>query len=406
MNNLPAESLTNIYNFMRDNNVKVYNESLSIYDIVNQYLEKNKGDESFVIIDLGDIIRQYNRWEENLPRIKPYYAIKCNPSPIIIQLLNKLGCNFDTASRNEILKVINLGVDPKKIIFANPCKPVDFIKFSRSNDIDLLVVDSEYELHKIKLYHPESKILIRIKTDDSKSKCKFNVKFGLDLDQVKPLLELSKILGLSIVGVSFHVGSGCQDANVYNTALVDTKKVFEIGEKLDIDMNIIDIGGGFPGVNDSNITFENIASILNNTIDELFKEKIDNIKFIAEPGRYFVTSSHTLVCSIINKKEYTENGEKKYIYYISDGLYGTFSGIMFDYAKVELLPFNERNEKRFNSIVFGPTCDSLDIVSKECQLPSLAIGESIIIKNIGAYSIASGTEFNGFPKPDEYFILT
>jgi ornithine decarboxylase len=299
-----------------------------------------------------------------------------------------------------------LGVDPKNIIFANPCKPVDFIKFSRSNDIDLLVVDSEYELHKIKLYHPEAKILIMIKTDDSKSKCKFNIKFGLELEQVKPLLILSNILAINIVGVSFHVGSGCQDANVYNKALSDTKEVFKIAEDLNIKMDIIDIGGGFPGTNDNNITFEDIVSVINKSIDELFYDKLDRIKFIAEPGRYFVSSSHTLVCSIINKKEYIENDEKKYIYYISDGLYGTFSGLMFDYAKVELLPFNERNEKRYNSIVFGPTCDSLDIVSKDCQLPSLAIGESIIIKNIGAYSIASGTEFNGFPKPDEYFILT
>ena len=406
MNNLSLESLPNIYSFMEENNVKIYNESQNIYDIVNQHLEKNKGDESFVIVDLGDIIRQYNKWEELLPKIKPYYAIKCNPSPVIIELLNKLGCNFDTASRNEILKVINLGVDPKKIIFANPCKPVDFIKFSRSNDIDLLVVDSEYELHKIKLYHPEAKILIRIKTDDSKSKCKFNIKFGLDLEQVKPLLELSKILCLNIVGVSFHVGSGCQDANVYNKSLSDSKEVFKIAESFDIKMDIIDIGGGFPGINDSIITFEDIVLVINKSIDDLFYDKLDQIKFIAEPGRYFVSSSHTLVCSIINKKEYIENDEKKYIYYISDGLYGTFSGIIFDYAKVELLPFNERNEKRYSSIVFGPTCDSLDIVSKDCQLPSLAIGESIIIKNIGAYSIASGTEFNGFPKPDEYYILT
>ena len=308
-------------------------------------------------------------------------------------------------SKNKILfDIIYKIVDNVKNNFYgnNPLEPTGPLllnKYSHNRTIKLQhIVNGNY--------YTESKILIRIKTDDSKSKCKFNVKFGLDLDQVKPLLELSKILGLNIVGVSFHVGSGCQDANVYNSALIDTKKVFEIGNDLNINMDIIDIGGGFPGVNDSNISFENIASILNNSIEELFKENLDNIKFIAEPGRYFVTSSYTLVCSIINKKEYIENGEQKYIYYISDGLYGTFSGIMFDYAKLELLPFNERNEKRYTSIVFGPTCDSLDIVSKECQLPSLAIGESIIIKNIGAYSIASGTEFNGFPKPDEYFILT
>jgi ornithine decarboxylase len=172
-------------------------------------------------------------------------------------------------------------------------------------------------------------------------------------------------------------------------------------------MNLIDIGGGFPGIDDTIINFESITNVINKSINEYFND-LPDIKFIAEPGRYFVTSSHTLVTTIINKKEIfnKETNTKKYIYYISDGIYGTFSGIIFDYAKIELLPFNERNEKTFSSIVYGPTCDSLDIITKDCQLPSLAIGESIIIKNIGAYSIASATEFNGFTKPEVYYILT
>jgi ornithine decarboxylase len=390
--------------FIKKNKIPVYKETDTIYDIVKHYLDNNKCDMSFVIINLSNIIKQYNKWNDLLPRVKPYYAIKCNPSKIIIELLNDLGCNFDVASKNEMLNVLNVGVNPKNIIYANPCKSVDFIKFSKFNEINLLVVDSEYELYKIKLYHPESKILIRIKTDDSKSKCKFNIKFGLDLTQVKPLLELSRKLELNIVGVSFHVGSNCQDANVYNKALLESKEVFSIAESLNIQMDIIDIGGGFPGINNDTIIFENIASIINKSIDELFHDKIDKINFISEPGRYFVESSHTLVCYIINKKEYIENNKKKYIYYISDGIYGSFSGIIFDYAKLELLPFNKKEEQTYNSIVFGPTCDSLDIVSKDCQLPSLSIGEYIIIKNIGAYSTASCTEFNGFSKPDEYYI--
>ena len=127
-----------------------------------------------------------------------------------------------------------------------------------------------------------------------------------------------------------------------------------------------------------------MAETINATIDELFNEsEQERIKFIAEPGRYFVASSHTIVCSIINKKEKldSETGEKLITYYISDGVYKSFSNIIFDYACPEFIPFNERNEKTFQSILYGESCDSLDIISKNCQLPSLAIGESIVVKN-------------------------
>lgn len=407
MNNLPSDSITEIYNFISDKNVKIYDTKLDTFDIINQYLEKKKGEQSFILVDLGDIIRQYSKWTKNLPRITPYYAIKCNPCPIIIELLNKLGCCFDCASQQEILKAINLGVDPKKIIFANPCKPVDFIKFSRSNDVDLLVVDSYNELFKIKLYHPEADILVRIQTDDSKSKCKFNCKFGVELDNVKEILEMGKTLNLNIIGVSFHVGSGCEDAQVYWTALSDCKKVFEIARSLDIQMNLIDIGGGFPGTDDAVVKFESMAEVINKGINELFAD-LPNIRFIAEPGRYFVASSHTIVCSIINKKEKIdkETGEKLITYYISDGVYKSFSNTIFDYAKPEFVPFNERNEKTYQSILYGESCDSLDIVSRNCQLPSLAIGESIVVQNFGAYTTASSCEFNGFSKAELFYIMT
>jgi diaminopimelate decarboxylase len=172
-------------------------------------------------------------------------------------------------------------------------------------------------------------------------------------------------------------------------------------------LDLIDIGGGFPGIDDTKVCFESMTEVINSAIDELYGEDT-TIKFIAEPGRYFVTSSHTLVVSVINKKELMdkETNTKKNVYYISDGVYGTFSGLVYDYAKFELLPFNERNEKTYQSIVWGPTCDSMDKVSHECMLPNLAIGESIIIKNIGAYSFASATEFNGFPLPNINYIIT
>jgi len=407
MDNVPEEFIIEISSFMNDNDVEMMDSKLDLYDIVNKYLEKNQGDDSFMIVDVGDIIRQYNKWKKMLPRITPFYAIKCNPSTIVLDLLHKLGCSFDCASKNEISRVISIGVDPDRIIFANPCKMITQIKYARANDIDLLTFDSSHELYKIKLYHPNARLLLRLKVDDSKSMCKFNSKFGVELEEVLPILTLARQLDIDVCGVSFHVGSGCRDAQVYHSALEICSQVFQISaDDVQKPMNTVDIGGGFPGIDVGEIQFETICDVINTAIDEFFPDP--NIRLIAEPGRYFVSSSHTLVVSIINKKEITDKqtGELTNIYYISDGIYGSFSGILFDYAQLELLPFNERNEKTFHSIVFGPTCDSLDIISKECQLPSLAIGESILIRNIGAYSTASATEFNGFTKPYCYYIMS
>jgi len=399
------ENVLEISSFLNENEIEMMDSGLDLYDIVNRFLEKNPGDDSFMIVDIGDIIRQYQRWKRMLPRIVPFYAIKCNPSPIILDLLNKLGCNFDCASKNEISRVINIGADPARIIFANPCKMITQVKYARANDIDILTFDSSHELYKIKLYHPDASLFLRIKVDESQSMCKFNCKFGVELEEVEDILLLAHQLKMDVCGVSFHVGSGCRDPSVYRTALELCARVFEISKtKIDKKMHTVDIGGGFPG-NDTDTSFDAICRVLNEGMEELFEE---DVRFIAEPGRYFVSRSHTLVVSIINKKEVLdkETGEKIYVYYISDGIYGSCSGILFDYAKLELLPFNERNEKTFKSIVFGPTCDSLDIITRDCQLPSLAIGESIVIRNIGAYSTASATEFNGFTKPFSYYIMS
>lgn len=400
------EFIIDMSSFIKENDIEMIDSKLDLYDIVNKFLEKNQGDESFMIVDIGDIIRQYNKWKKLLPRVVPYYAIKCNPSILILQLLEKLGCSFDCASKNEISRVISIGANPENIIFANPCKMITQIKYARANDIDLLTFDSLHELYKIKIYHPNANLLLRIKVDESKSMCRFNCKFGVDLNEINDILILAKQLQIQINGVCFHVGSGCKDASVYQTALEKTRTVFAMSEKiLGKKMNIVDIGGGFPGHYGSDKNFEEICIAINNGIDEYFD---DTIKFIAEPGRYFVCSCYTLVVSIINKKEYKDNDsdEKYFIYYISDGIYGSFSGIIFDYANIELLPFNERNKKTYKSIVFGPTCDSLDIISKDCHLPDLAIGESILIRNLGAYSIASATEFNGFTKPTCYHVMS
>jgi ornithine decarboxylase len=394
-----TEFSTNLDNaLLQKYNVKLYGSNYNMYDIINDFLEENQSEHAFFLIDLGELTKSYVNWIKLLPDVKPFYAIKCNPNNIILNILASLGANFDCASENEIKTIIEITNDPSRIIFANPCKMSSQIRYARAHDVDLMTFDCEEELYKIKLYHPYAKLVLRLCVDDSKSICKFNKKFGCNLDQVSELLIISKTLKLNVVGFSFHVGSGCFSCDQYYNAVGDCKKAFDIAKELNINISLIDIGGGFPGI-DKEIKFEDIAKSINNGINTFFSTEKENkeIQFISEPGRYFAEKTHTLILNIIGKKKIiNENNEPIIIYYLNDGIYGSFNCIYFDHSKPVILPFNERDGKLHKSKIFGPTCDSIDLISDDILLPELAIGEWVYVENFGAYTSAASSNFNGF----------
>jgi ornithine decarboxylase len=383
--------------------VRYYGSDCDIYDIINDFLEENQSERAFYIIDLGQILDAYMTWVNLLPNIKIFYALKSNPNPVLLETLSSLGVNFDCASENEIKQIIEITQDPSRIIFANPCKMTSQIRYARANDVDMMTFDCEEELYKIRLYHPYSQIILRLAVDDSHSICKFNKKFGCHLDQVEPLLKIAKALSLNVVGVSFHVGSGCKSPKSFYDAIADTKKAYDIGKDMGIDMKIIDIGGGFPG-NDKTM-FEEIAQNINEAIKEFYSEIKDEIQFIAEPGRYFSQRSHTLVLNVIGKKVNQVGDEKQFIYYLNDGLYGSFNCIYFDHYSPTILPFNERDGKLYKSTLFGPTCDSMDTIYDEIMLPELSVGDWIYVENFGAYTVAAASSFNGFKTSVSKYVL-
>ena len=396
-------------NLIQQYNVKIFNKSLDQYEIINEVLQFNHSEASFNIVDITKIISQFRRWKEHMPRIEIFYAIKANSCPLIIQLLASLGCNFDCASKNEIATVIGITNDPSRIIYANPVKMVEQIRYSRANDVDLMTFDSVTELYKIKLYHPYANLVMRIKVKDTNSMCKFSDKFGCTLEEAVELCSVAKTLKLIIVGVSFHVGSGCMDATQYREAIIDARKVFDIAKtQFDIPMSILDIGGGFCNETqeDKYPPFEEIAKIVTATIDTEFKD-IERLRVIAEPGRFISSSSYTLVLSIIGKKEKMIDNKKGFSYYLSDGIYSSFNNIIFDYYKPEVIPFNERNEQVYPSELWGPTCDSMDCICKTIELPELCVGEYLFTQNMGAYSQSSASaSFNGFTIAPNVYIMT
>ncbi|KAE8250238.1 hypothetical protein A4X13_0g4873 [Tilletia indica] len=331
------------------------------------------GENAFFIANLSEVYRQHQRWIKALPRVVPYYAVKCNPDPYVLRLLSALGCGFDCASNGEIQNVLDLGVSPERIIYANPCKAASFVRQARLQRVALTTFDNTDELAKMKRFHPECKLVVRILTDDSKSVCQLGLKFGAPLDSVPRLLAKARQLDLDVVGVSFHVGSGCYDAGAFADAISRARRAFEMGAEAGYEFHLLDVGGGYAHDN-----FDQIATVLRGAIDEQFSDaefgpsntsRRRPLSIIAEPGRYYVQRAFVLATNIIARRdgrrsseddEYDDEEEEdevvpqeegsgaeptkedganeqekpKVMYYQNDGVYASFNCLLFDHAVV------------------------------------------------------------------------
>lgn len=374
----------------------------SVFDLITEIANHTDQEEPFFVVDLADIVYKYKLWKLKMPRVQPFYAVKCNDSTTVLHLLAALGTGFDCASKNEIENVLAAGVEPSRIIYANPCKTRSFIKHAESVDVNLTTFDNEMELRKMKLLHPHCRLVIRIRVDDSGALCRLGMKFGCDVEDVSHLLNIAKELGLNVVGVSFHVGSGCQDSSAFTKAVASARQVFDIAADIGYNFELLDIGGGFPGSKGPFVSFEEIASVINTSLDQLFPPE-SGVQIIAEPGRYFVASAFTLCTNIIAKREVVpdeEGGETSCMYYVNDGVYGSFNCLIFDHAEVQPIPLMDTEDRNIlKCSLWGPTCDSMDRILETSFLPEMNVGEWIIFENMGAYTVAAASTFNGFQKP-------
>ncbi|KAK6188413.1 hypothetical protein SNE40_004590 [Patella caerulea] len=382
-------------------------------EIANQDIELKE--DAFFIGDLGDIIHKYETWCELLPRVEPFYAVKCNTDDPVLRLLAELGTSFDCASKSEIEQVLSLGVSPSRIIYANPCKQKSFIRHAAKQKVKMMTFDNEPELDKIKMIYPDAELVLRILPPSNfKVQCDLGIKFGCHPDKAIDLYQKAKDLGLNVIGVSFHVGSGAEEAEAFYAAVKEAYGVFQLGVEFGFNMTMLDVGGGFPGQKDTPVSFEEVAVVLNDALDEYFPAET-GIRIIAEPGRYFVASAFTLTANIIAKRMISRdkivgdgksdqcvsgNDEPAYMYYLNDGVYGSFNCLLYDHAKVKpsLLQDNVCDVK-FTSSVWGPTCDGMDCILEDCVLPEMHVGEWIYFEDMGAYTMCAASTFNGMPKP-------
>ncbi|XP_067005986.1 ornithine decarboxylase 1 [Anabrus simplex] len=389
-----------------DERVHVLDAETDVFKVIRDIAQSGVQEEAFYVCDIGDVVRKHKEWKMKLPRVEPHYAVKCNDSYSVLEVLAALGTGFDCASKTEINKVLELGVDPSRIIFANPTKPASHIRHSAAVGVHLMTFDNETELHKIKSLFPTAKLVIRIRCDASVAQCQLGMKFGCDpVVEAPHLIHVAHLLGLDVVGVSFHVGSGCGDPPVFRRAIAAARNLFDFGATLGYQFHLLDLGGGYPGNKGTSI--DKIAEIINSALDEYFPSP--DVHIIAEPGRYYVASAYTLATNIHSKREVMDPQDNETVshvmYYINDGVYGSFNCLLYDHAQVTPVPMTASSGKLIPSSIWGPTCDGLDQVVENMLLPPMDVGNWIIFENMGAYTLPVASTFNGFPIPKVHMVV-
>jgi ornithine decarboxylase len=366
---------------------------------VLQHLARKHGT-PLLVVDHAELRRNYAAFKRHLPRVQAYYAVKANPDPEIVRTLYKAGGSFDVASMPEFMIVYRyikaLPTQQRqdwiwdKIIYAHPIKADATLR-----ELDpykpLVTYDNAEEIRKIKKYAPHAGLVLRLKVPNTGAMVELSSKFGAPPGEAVDLILEADKAGLVVEGLSFHVGSQTTNFENYVQAINLAAGIFKEAQARGYaKMNLLDIGGGFPAPYDATVKpFGELARKINAELDRLFPK---NIQILAEPGRFMVATACTAVAKIIGKAV----RDSKLCYYIDDGVYHTFSGILFDHCQYHLDAF--KRGPRQICAVFGPTCDALDVVSMAEELPAnLERGDLLYSKNIGAYSVASSTLFNGFP---------
>lgn len=363
-----------------------------------QKLAQEHGTPLFVV-DHDEIRRSYRTFLSHLPRMQAYFAVKANPDPAIVRTLFMEGASFDVASLPEFMIVHeNIKDMPAKerqdwiwdkIIYGNPVKtPATLEKLDAFKP--LVTFDNHDEIQKIKEHAPHAGLALRLRVPNTGAMVELSSKFGAAPGEAVDLILEADRVGLVVEGLSFHVGSQTNNFGNYVQALNLCADVFdEARTRGYTKMNLIDIGGGFPVPYDATVKpFQELATIINSELDRLFPK---DIQVLAEPGRFLVAASSYVVAEVIG----TAVRDGKKCYYVNDGVYQTYSGIIFDHCHYPVKAFTTGPTQI--SAVFGPTCDALDTISTAENLPELHRGDLVYSDLIGAYSNASATYFNGFP---------
>ena len=351
-----------------------------------------KHETPFMVLDLSEVEYQYKSLQAALPGVKLFYALKALSHPELIKRLKSLGSHFDLATSGEVDLVESLGIKGNQCIHTHPIKKDKEIKRALEFGCNRFVVDNLEELKKFIPYAGQVELIARVSFRSKQAVVDLSRKFGCSLEELPVIVEFAQSNGIEVVGLSFHVGS--QSLSPMTQVNAVRASVAAIKVMHNVNWKFLDIGGSFP------VSYQEDVLPIDEfcvPVMEALSELPDGMEVFAEPGRFISAPSMIEVVSVVGK---AKRGARTW-YYLDDGVYGGFSGQMFDHAKYPIAPLKqfEATGEFFPSVLAGPTCDSIDVVAEDIELPEMEVGDILIGKQMGAYTIASATEFNYYPKP-------
>lgn len=387
-------------------------------DIIVKLVTEAKLSTPFLALRQDKIDHIHELFDEHLPFVSQFYAMKSNPTPALIKYLIGLGIGMDVASTNELVMAIKQGATSDKIIISNPVKDDSLLYGMFIHGIHAFAADSIGELIKVARFRdanfPDSsqcRPIIRIQVPAQGVEIDLGKKFGCSPHDAINLFRLAYELNLPPLGISFHVGTQCTQVESYAWALQICDGIrAEILDKLGYDIEVVNIGGGFCSLDtaeQNNISIDKYFSKLSDFLYPLTHAgpKLPPVKIYAEPGRIFSSAAGITTCQIIGRAERPDGPA----IYLNDGIYGCFSTRLVEKTEYKFEFFPKSKSKIFSKLipytVFGPTCDSVDVISYKALLPiNLEVGDYLMASNTGAYSIATACSFNGFNPPATFFV--
>ncbi len=345
-----------------------------------------------LILDCERVRAQYRRLAAALPRVALHYALKPLPHPTVVRTLAELDASFDLATVGEIGLVKELGIGAERCIHTHPVKRDGDIRAALDFGLQTFVADNLDEIAKFEKYRHRAALLLRVSFRSPDAVVDLSRKFGCDAEDVPALLRKARELGVRVRGFSFHVGSQATDPAKYVEAIRVCARLMAQGEAAGHGpFDTLDIGGGFPVQYRTPVPeIEDFCAPINQALEALPRE----VRILAEPGRFIVAPAGIGVATVIGRAQ----RQGKWWYYLDDGVYGLFSGQHYEHASYPITSLG-RSGPTEPAVLAGPTCDSIDVIDDQLELPRLRDGDLVLAHVMGAYTWATACEFNFFPKP-------
>ncbi len=343
------------------------------------------------VIDCERLRRQYRALAAALPGVDLHYALKPLPDRTVVQVLAKEGAWFDLATNGEVDLVRDAGIPPKRCIHSHPIKRGSDIRHALDRRINKFVVDNAEEIAKFAAQRSRVKLLLRLSVRNPDTVIDLSRKFGCDASAAIGLIEEAARLGVRIVGLSFHAGSQLPRPDKYVEAIATCGRIIAEARERGFPLEVLDIGGGFP------IDYLKPAPDIDSfcaPIRAALAKLPAGLRLIAEPGRFICGPAVVAISTVMGRAK----REGRWWYYLDDGVYGTFSAQIYDKMRLPVEPLSGPDRPREPCVISGPTCDSLDVIAEDLPMPVLEIGERLVARQAGAYTMATATDFNYFPR--------